>query len=276
MGDLRSRKVASQTQLDQAETDLKLARSRLLVAQADLGVTERAVRDATVTAPFAGLIARRFVSRGEFVIPGTTLFNLVALDPIEVEFHVTEVDSGRVAVGQSVEVRVAPFPDESFLATVSFVSPTIDTRTRTLRVKARLENPDGRLRPGLFARVDLGVSHREGVPMVLEEAILQRADGAVVFRFGAGNRVERVVIETGTHREGFVEVVKGLAAGDLVVSRGQARLTDGQIVVPRHPDGTLLGRRLPDVAEAPEDDEAAAPESVPSRRLGAWTTTPRE
>ena len=60
-----------------------------------------------------------------------------------------------------------------------------------------------------------------------------------------------------------MEVVKGLAPGDLVVSRGQARLSDGQIVVPRHPDGTLLGRRLPDVAEAPEDDGAVAPESVP-------------
>ncbi len=182
MRDLRASKVASQTQLDQAETDLKLAKSRLLAAEAQLGVVERALRDATVTAPFSGLIARRTVSRGEFVAPGQELFELVSLDPIEVEFRVTEVDSGRVALGQTVGVRVSPFPDETFGATVTFVSPTIDTRTRTLRVKAQLENPEGRLRPGLFARVDLGISAREGVPMVLEEAILQRADGAVVFR----------------------------------------------------------------------------------------------
>jgi membrane fusion protein (multidrug efflux system) len=252
MRDLRASKVASQTRLDQAETDLKLAKSRLLAAEAQFGVVERALRDATVTAPFSGLIARRTVSRGEFVAPGQELFELVSLDPIEVEFHVTEVDSGRVALEQMVGVRVAPFPDETFGATVTFVSPTIDTRTRTLRVKAQLENSEGRLRPGLFARVDLGISAREGVLMVLEEAILRRADGAVVFRANGENRVERIVIETGVYHEGYVEVVKGLVPGDTIVSRGQARLVEGQRVVPRNPDGTLLGRPMPDVAEAPE------------------------
>ena len=102
MRDLRASKVASQTRLDQAETDLKLGKSRLLAAEAQLGVVERALRDATVSAPFSGLIARRTVSRGEFVAPGQELFELVSLDPIEVEFHVTEVDSGRVALGQIV------------------------------------------------------------------------------------------------------------------------------------------------------------------------------
>ena len=252
MRELRANKVASQTQLDQAETELKLAKSRLLAAEAQLGVLERALRDATVTAPFSGLIARRTVSRGEFVNPGQELFELVRLDPIEVEFHVTEIDSGLVALGQTVEVRVAPYPDETFGASVIFVSPTIDTRNRTLRVKAQLENPEGRLRPGLFARVDLGISAREGVPMVLEEAILRRADGAVGFRVDGQNRAERIVIETGVYHEGYVEVVKGLARGDMIVSRGQARLADGQLVVPRNPDGSLVSRPMPGVAEAPE------------------------
>jgi membrane fusion protein (multidrug efflux system) len=236
MRDLRAGKVASQTRLDQVETDLKLAKSRLLAAEAQLGVVERALRDATVTA----------------VVPGQELFELVCLDPIEVEFRVTEVDSGLVALGQTVDVRVAPFPDETFGATVTFVSPTIDTRTRTLRVKAQLENPEGRLRPGLFARVDLGISAREGIPMILEEAILRRADGAVVFRANGQNRVERIVIETGVYHEGYVEVVRGLAPGEMIVSRGQARLVDGQLVAPRNPDGTLLSRPMPDVSEAPE------------------------
>ncbi len=252
MRDLRASKVASQTRLDQAETDLKLGKSRLLAAEAQLGVVERALRDATVSAPFSGLIARRTVSRGEFVAPGQELFELVSLDPIEVEFHVTEVDSGRVALGQIVGVRVAPFPDETFGASVTFVSPTIDTRTRTLRVKAQLDNPEGRLRPGLFARVDLGISAREGVPMILEEAILRRADGAVVFRANGENRVERLVIETGVYHDGYVEVVRGLVSGDMIVTRGQARLIEGQRVVPRNPDGTLVDRPMPDVAEAPE------------------------
>jgi membrane fusion protein (multidrug efflux system) len=254
--DLRERKVASQTQLDNASTALELARSRLAAARADLGVMERALSDANVTAPFAGLIARRFVSRGEYVQPGTELFELVALHPIEVEFHVAELDSSRVAVGQTVDVRLAPFPDETFGATVTFVSPTIDTRTRTLRVKAQLDNSDGRLRPGLFARVDLGVSERRGVPMVPEEAVLQRADGSVVFRMDEGDRVERRVVETGVHKDGQVEIVHGVEAGDLVVSRGQTWLSDGDLVTPRRPDGTLATSPLPSVAGEAESREA--------------------
>ena len=251
VAELRERGVASETQREQAETAQKLARSRLAAAEAELGVLERALRDARVAAPFDGLVAERFVSRGEYVTPGQKLFELVALDPIEVEFYLPEVDSGRVAAGQIVDVRVAPFPDESFDGEVSVVSPTIDPRSRTLRVKALLPNPGGRLRPGLFARIDLGVALRPNVAMVLEEAILRRAEGSIVFRTGDDNRVERVAVETGTHSAGYVEVVKGLSPGDQVVSRGGDRLSEGQLVVPRNPDGTLLPPRETDVAGAP-------------------------
>ncbi len=250
--ELRERGVASETQREQAETAQKLASSRLAAAEAELGVLERALRDANVAAPFDGLVARRRVSRGEYVTPGQKLFELVALDPIEVEFHLPEVDSSRVAAGQTVDVRVAPFPDETFDGQVTVVSPTIDPRSRTLRVKAQLANPDGRLRPGLFARIDLGVSLRPDVPMVLEETILRRAEGSIVFRAVDGNRVERVAVETGAHHAGHVEVVKGLAPGDFVVTRGGDRLDEGQAILPRNPDGTLVAPRAPDVAGAPE------------------------
>jgi len=250
VAELRERGVASETQREQAETAQKLARSRLAAAEAELGVLERALRDARVAAPFDGLVAERLVSRGEYVTPGQKLFELVALDPIEVEFHLPEVDSGRVAEGQIVDVRVAPFPDESFDGEVSVVSPTIDPRSRTLRVKALLPNPGGRLRPGLFARIDLGVALRPNVPMVLEEAILRRAEGSIVFRALDGNRVERVAVETGVHHAGYVEIVKGLAPGDLVVTRGGDRLAEGQLILPRNPDGTLVAPRAPDVAGA--------------------------
>ena len=251
IAELRERGVASEEQYDQADTARKLASSRLAAAQAELGVLERALRDASVAAPFDGFVARRIVGRGEYVSPGDKLFELVALDPIEVEFHLPEVDSSRVATGQVVDVRVAPFPDETFDGQVTVVSPTIDPRSRTLRVKAQLPNPEGRLKPGLFARIDLGVALRPDVPMVLEEAILQRAEGAIVFRSVAGDRVERVAVETGTHYAGHVEIVKGLAPGDLVVSRGGDRLSDGQTVLARNPDGTLVAPRAPDVAGAP-------------------------
>ena len=242
---LFKKNVASQAQLDTAQTQLELARSRADAAAAQLGQSERARRDAEVKAPFAGLIAQRFVSVGEFVQPGTPLFELVALDPIEVEFRVAEVDSSRVRSGQVVDVRVAPFPDEVFQATVTLVSPMIDPASRTLRVKGTLANPDGKLRPGLFARADLGVAHREAVLMIPDEAVLERSDGKVVFRMAGPDKVERRVIQTGAHKGGKVEVVEGLANGDKVVTRGHTALVDGAIVAIRNPDGSLTE---PDVA----------------------------
>jgi len=247
--------VASKAQLDTAQTQLSLARSRADGAAARMGEAERARRDAEVKAPFAGLIAQRFVSVGEFVQPGSKLFELVALDPVEVEFRIAEVDSSRAQPGQVVDVRVAPFPDEVFKATVTLVSPTIDPATRTLRVKGTLPNPEGKLRPGLFARADLGVSHREAVLMIPGEAILERSDGKVVFRLVNGDHVERRVVKTGVYKGGKVEIVEGLAAGDRVVTRGHTALVDGAVVAVRNPDGS---ETQPDVASGAT--RAPAPE----------------
>jgi membrane fusion protein (multidrug efflux system) len=227
---LHQSRVASQSQLDGAETALALAVADATVARAQLGVARRAVADASVMAPFAGLLARRHVNVGEFVQPGAPLFDLVSLDPIDVVFSLAEIDSSRVALGQPVAVRVAPWPDRVFEARVAVVSPTIDPTTRTLRVKATLPNPDGLLRPGLFARADLGVALRRGVALVPSEAVLQRASGPVVFVVGSGDVVLRREVALGPFHRDAVEVLSGLAPGEVVVTRGHAGLVDGAAV----------------------------------------------
>ncbi len=241
---LHTKGIASQARLDESATQLSLMKSRAAASRAQLGVAQRSFEDATVRAPFAGVLGRRHVSRGEFVGVGQPLFELVALDPIEVEFQLPERDSARVEEGQAVKILVAPYPDEHFEGMVSVISPTIEPRTRTLRVKALVVNDDGRLRPGLFARVDLGVALHRDVLLVPEEAILQRADGQVVFRTKDGDRVERVLVQTGRHHDGMVEVASGLEASDAVVTRGQAGLVDGVAVSPRNPDGTPVHTEL--------------------------------
>jgi membrane fusion protein (multidrug efflux system) len=237
MTELASRAITSKSESERAQMAVDTGRSRVDAAAAMVGVAERAVRDASVTTRFDGVVARRFVSAGEFVQPGQRLFELVALSPIEVELHVPESDAGRVQLGQVLIVTVAPYPGEAFPATVSVVSPTIDPRTRTLRVKALLDNPDGRLRPGHFARADLGISKRAGVLMIPEEALLQRADGSVVFRVGKDQRAERLVVEAGIIRDGWVEITRGLQVGDRIVLRGHANLIDGAVILARQADG---------------------------------------
>jgi len=254
---LHEKGIASDAQLDQRSTGLERARSHVEAARAGAGVAERTLRDARLQAPFAGWIANREVSRGEYVVPGRPLFELVALDPIEVEFSVAERDSARVHIGQGVGVVVAPYPDETFQGEVTVISPIVDTRTRTLRVKARIANPDGRLRPGLFARTDLGIAEREGALLVPEQAVLQRSDGEVVFVATADNHARRVVVKTGLQRKGLVEIVEGLGAGDEVVVSGHAALVDGSPIA-----------RSGQSPDAPEQQslEARADASAPGAR----------
>lgn len=234
---LHNKGIASEQALDQARTAKARAQSRYASVRAQRGVADRALQDATIRSPFEGLVARRQVSRGEFVNVGQPLFELVALDPIEVEFSLAERDSARVAVGQKVDITVSPYPGEVFEGTVSVVSPTIDAKTRTLRVKARVPNTEGRLRPGLFARAELGVALRQGIVMVPEEAVLQRAAGQLVY-VARGDLAHRVIVTTGAHRDGLVEIVEGLAPGDEIVVRGQAALGDGTPISRRNADGS--------------------------------------
>jgi membrane fusion protein (multidrug efflux system) len=115
-------------------------------------------------------------------------------------------------------------------------------------VKGLIQNSDGRLRPGLFARANLGVATRTGAITVPEEAVLRRADGAIVFRVLADSRVERVPVKTGLIRDGWVEIVQGLQPDDSVVSRGHADLIDGSLVSARNPDGTAAVSHAGEVA----------------------------
>ena len=220
-------------QLEEAETTLLLAESSVRAEEAAVGVAARALSDASVAAPFAGMVARRSVELGEFVQPGDVLFELVALDPLEVVFALTELDTERVSLGQSVQIRVGAFPDRVFTGTVSFVAPTVDPETRTLRIKAEIDNGDALLRPGLFARVSLGVNRRENVLMVPEEAVVQRSGGASVYRLTDDDRVERVAVEVGSQLQDRVEIRGDVHAGDRIVRRGHGGLANGMSVVVR-------------------------------------------
>jgi len=251
--ELQARNISSQSALDDSETELRLAHAKLAAAKADLGVESRALEEATVRATFDGMVVRRMVSLGEYVQVGRSLVEIVSLNPIEVEFRVAEIDSSFVRLGQEVAVHVAPYPDRSFGAKVTVISPTIDPNTRTLRVKAVVDNAEGLLRPGLFARADLGLSVHEGVAVVPSSAVLQRVDGSVVFVLDGTNRATRRVVQLGSFQEGRVEVTKGLQAGDRVLVRGHADLLDGQQVRLYVPDD-VAG----DVAEDVEEGNTAA------------------
>ncbi|MEZ4281886.1 MAG: efflux RND transporter periplasmic adaptor subunit [Myxococcota bacterium] len=231
---LRSENVASEERLEEAETALLLAESSVRAEEAAVGVANRALKDASVSAPFAGLVAKRSVELGEYVEAGKDLFELVSMSPLEVTFSLPEIDSQRVSPGQTIEVSVAAPADQTFDAVVTFIAPTVDPGTRTLRIKAEIDNTAGLLRPGLFARVLVGTDQRRSVLMVPEEAIVQREGSAWLFLIGADDRVRRVQVASGRQSKGRIEVRgEGISAGDRVVRRGHGGLADGMVVVVR-------------------------------------------
>jgi RND family efflux transporter MFP subunit len=227
---LGEQNIASEDQIEEAETALLLASANADAERATFAEAERALKDASVSAPFGGYVARRSVQLGEFVQKGTALFELVALDPLEAEFSVPELDANRVREGLEAQVVVGSLPDRSFRGVVKFVSPTIDRDTRTLRIRAEIENDEGVLRPGLFASVTLGVDERRRVTVVPEEAVVQRVSGALLYKVLADQRVQRVRVRTGSVQDGMVEIIGDVRPGETVVRRGPGGLTDGAVV----------------------------------------------
>jgi len=199
---------------------------------ATLAVQEAAVQLAAakaakmrIQAPFRGIVGLRDVSVGSYVKEGEVLVNVEDISSLRVDFRLAETWLDRVKPGQSLELGSDALPGKRFVAKVEAIDPQIDPNGRSLAVRARLDNASGQLRPGMFVRVRLAFGERKGVLMVPEEAIVPGAKPAV-FKVVDG-KAERVVVRTGMRREAKVEIVDGLAVGDVVVSAGQMKLRPG-------------------------------------------------
>jgi cobalt-zinc-cadmium efflux system membrane fusion protein len=178
-------------------------------------------------APFAGTVVERHVTLGEMVEPQSQLYVIADLSRVWVWIDVFERDLARVHLGDGVELRVDAFPEVAFAGEVAFLASRVESASRTARARIEVPNPDGRLRPGMFARVRISDPHAadgqaaSGAVLVVPESALQRqGDQAVVFvALGDGRFVPRHV-RTGRKGEGFLEILEGLAAGESVAVSG--------------------------------------------------------
>ena len=169
------------------------------------------------------------VDRGALVSPSTPLFEVVDIDRVKVGIDVVEGDYRKVSLGQPVAVKVDAYPDKRFAGTITRVSPILDPRTRTAEVEVELDNPDGVLKPGMFARTHIVVERKRGVLMVPEASPVKSAAGYGVFRLTEeGSKVERVEVTPGLNNGGWVEVTGNLSKGDRVVTLGSSLVRHGQ------------------------------------------------
>jgi membrane fusion protein (multidrug efflux system) len=218
--DLFARKFVSQSSLDTARAQLEVARAAVALAEAHLARMQ-------IRAPFDGVVGIRNVSPGDFVQDGDPLVNLADIATLKADFRLPELYLDRIRRGQALELTTDVLPGETFAATVYAIDPLVDAQGRAVALRARLDNPGGRLRPGMFVRVRLILAERPDVLMVPETALVP-APGDVQFVYRVtGDRAERVEVKTGMRRSAMVEIVAGLAAGELVVTAGQLKLRDG-------------------------------------------------
>lgn len=209
--------------------------ARLATARASLALAEAQYAKTRIQAPFAGLIGLRQVSIGDVVQPGQAIVNLEAIDPLKLDFAVPDLLLTRLAPGQTVDITVDALPGRRFTGDVYAINPLVDERGRSIALRALVPNADGALKPGLFARVSLGLAGAAAV-IVPEQAVVARNGDFYIYRIAEG-AAEEVAVSLGERRDGQVEIIAGLAPGDIVVTAGQQRLQNRSKVEIVGPDG---------------------------------------
>jgi membrane fusion protein (multidrug efflux system) len=217
-----------------AGADYDLARAQVAVEQARVASAQATLAKLVLKAPFTGEVGLRNVAEGDVVSAGQELVTLVRIDPMEIDFSLPESALGQLHTGQRVSATVDAFAGDTFAGTIVAIDPVIDANTRSAHLRARIDNPDGRLRPGQFAQlqVDTGTGAADAL-LVPEQALMQDGDTRYVFTVVDG-KARRTEIKTGARVPGQVQVVAGLKAGDVVITAGQSKpmMGDGLPVAP--------------------------------------------
>ena len=237
---LHKRQLIAQQLLDDADTAVRLKRAAYDTALQDaknlrtdidasaaaMKLAERALRDTSIRAPFDGYIQQRMVSLGELVKAQMPVMSVVRVDPLKLRSEIPERMAPWVKVGQPLTLRVDAYPDRSFSATVSRISPAVTTETRTFAFEALAPNSEALLKPGTFARVRLETSLVEQVKTIPYAAMQYRY--GVYRAFAAeGDRLEARELKTGDRVGDRMEILDGLDTADRVAVTDVDTLTDG-------------------------------------------------
>jgi membrane fusion protein (multidrug efflux system) len=206
-------------------------------SHANVALAKARLEKATITAPLSGVIGVRSVSVGAYVSPGQHIVELADIDPIKVDFRVPELALRSLRVGQSVRVSVDARPGEIFAGEIYVIDPIVDANGRAIRLRARIANPDGRLSPGLFARVQIEVDRRENAILIPESAIFADGQARYVYRV-VEDRAVQTEVELGQRRPGEVEVRAGLDPEAIVITAGHQQIRDGARVTAAKPTGS--------------------------------------
>ncbi len=221
----RAEKLKRERTISEAQYDE--AAARRAEAAALVRAKQAHIAKKTLRAPISGTLGIRRIDLGDYLAPGAEIVGLQSLDTVFIDYRLAERHLGRLRVGQQIDVRVQAYPERRFAGLITAIDPAIDVATRMVKLRARLPNPDGLLRPGMFAEVDTREEEIDEVLVVPRTAITYSPYGNSVYLLAeadGGLKVSRQQVETGEIRDGLVAVTSGVAAGDRVVSVGQNKL----------------------------------------------------
>lgn len=229
--------AASLQQLQQAQTAYDQASAGVADAQVDLAraaleTAQVQQANTVITAPMSGVVAVRLADPGEYATPPQPILTLVNLEQVLIETSVSEAQVVKLALGQSLKVKVPAVGEGTINARITSISPAPDPKTRLFAMRALAANPGSRLKPGMTAEVSLVDDVRANVVKVPVNAVLNREGGRVVYLV-EGDRARERQVETGLSDTAHIEIKSGLAVGESLVVSGQDFLADGSRIVVR-------------------------------------------
>src|SRR5262249_22755562 len=188
------------------------------------------VANTAITSSVSGFIGKRALDPGAWVTPNSSFISVVDIALVRLVANIVEKDLRRISSGQRADVEVDAFPDETFKGRIARVSPVLDPATRTAQIEVEIENPQFRLKPGMYARVNFTVEQRTNTLVVPANALVDVQGNRGVF-MTTGDTAHFKPIKVGMMAERLVEVAEGLAEGEKVVTTGAAALREGDKVL---------------------------------------------
>lgn len=212
--------------ISQEEYDKSL--NALRIVQADMEVTKSQIAKTEIRAPFNGVIGLRHVSEGGYVSPNMLAATMQEIDPMKVEFSVPEKYAHQLTNGLEISIQIGE-SNEVYRGVIYAVESKIDLSTRTMRARARVPNPNGRLIPGSFARIEITLEQIPNAMVIPASALIPELDGAKVYVCENG-AARSVPVQTGLRTDRAIQIVEGLSASDTLIVTGLLQLTEGRKV----------------------------------------------
>jgi membrane fusion protein (multidrug efflux system) len=219
---LAKQNVASEQLLDEQKANVDALQAQKDVADVQLA-------ELKVNAPFAGRLGIRQVSIGSLVRPGDVISTLDDLSVVKVDFSISELHLASVAKGQPIAASSIAYPGEVFTGQITSIDSRIDPVTRAIQVRAIIPNPEYRLRPGMLLQIN--VEKRVVDALVIpEQALIPEGESQFVYIIDDESKARKTKVVVGQRKPGYVQVLGGLDAGQVVVTEGTLKVRDGGTV----------------------------------------------